>query len=172
MSNRPTKAQRSQRLVGEAAQLLESRRPGEAAAKLLEARELDPQDVATAINLGGAYILQHKYAAAVPVLEAAAQLEPGNIMVWTNLAAAYLGNLRTATPERQDKAIQAYERALSIDPATPHAHYNLGLIYLERADSAQAIAHFAAALETDPADRDARSYLDRLQRGELGRPRA
>jgi Flp pilus assembly protein TadD len=171
MSNPSAKSERVRRLASEGAQLLAARRPAEAIAKLTEARQLDPQDVAVAINLGGAYILQGKHSAAVPVLEAAAQLEPDNVMVWTNLAAAYLGKLPFATRERQDKAIRAYQRALNLDPATPHAHYNLGLIYLERNDPQQATDHFLRALETDPDDRDARYYLDKLERGEYGSPK-
>jgi Tfp pilus assembly protein PilF len=49
----------------------------------------------------------------------------------------------------------------------PHVHYNLGLIYMERKDFQHAAAHFYRALETDPTDRDAQLYLDKLQRGDL-----
>jgi tetratricopeptide (TPR) repeat protein len=166
MSHSPSKAERVRALVSEGAQLLAERRPGEAIIKLAEAYRLDPDNVAAAINLGGAYILQGKHTAAAPVLEAASRLEPSNVMIWTNLAAAYLGKLPFATAERQDKAISAYEQALSLDPGTPHVHYNLALIYLERGDLPRATQHFYAAMETDPTDRDARNYLDKIQRGE------
>jgi tetratricopeptide (TPR) repeat protein len=159
---------RAQRLVGEGARLLAAKRPGEAASKLDEAWELDPTNVAAAINLGGAYILQGKHERAIPALESATALEPDNPMIWTNLAAAYLGKLPFATRERQDRAIAAFERALVLRPHTPHVHYNLGLIYLERNDREQAIASFQAALETDPTDRDAQLWLERLHRGEDG----
>lgn len=147
--------------------MLAAKRPGEAVTKLLAARELDPRNVPVAINLGGAYILQGKFGRAVPILEAATLLEPDNVMVWTNLAAAYLGKLPLAGAEHQDRAIAAYERALALDPQVPHVHYNLGLIYKERKDFHRAAAHFFRALETDPLDRDARYYLDRLQRGDI-----
>ncbi len=159
-------AEAVRRLVSEGARLLSMRRPGEAAEKLVEARRLDPRNVPAAINLGGAYILQGKFKQAVPVLEAASQLEPDNVMVWTNLAAAYLGKLPFASEEDQDRAIAAYERALAIDAQVPQVNYNLGLIYLERKDFRRAGAHFRRALDTDPNDRDARRYLEQLQRGE------
>jgi Flp pilus assembly protein TadD len=159
--------ERVRQLVADGARLLGSRRPGEAVTKLVEARRLDPRNVPAAINLGGAYILQGKFGQAVPVLEAAAQLEPDNVMIWTNLAAAYLGKLPVATRERQDRAIEAYERALKLDPHVPHVHYNLGLIYVERKDFQHAAAHFYLALESDPNDRDAQLYLRKLQRGDL-----
>jgi len=153
-------------LVSEGAHLLAARRPGEAAARLEEALEMDPNDVAAAINLGGAYILQGKHGRAIPILEAAAELEPDNAMIWSNLGAAYLGKLPYSTRESQDRAIQAYEQALALDPRAPHVHYNLGLIYLERRDTAQASLYFYGALESDPNDRDAQYWLDRLRRGE------
>lgn len=155
--------ERVRQLVGEGAQLLASRRPGEALVKLQEALQLDPGNVPAAVNLGGAYILQGRHALAVPVLEAAAKREPDNPMIWSNLAAAYLGKLLLATVEAQDKAISAYERALELDPRTPHVHYNLGLIYLERNDLLRAAAHFYGALETDPNDRDARYWLEQIK---------
>jgi protein O-GlcNAc transferase len=160
---------RSRKLTGDAAQLLAQNRPGEAVPLLLKARELDPNNAAAAINLGGAYILQGKHPQAVPVLEEATRLEPDNAMVWTNLAAAYLGKLPFATTEMQDKAIDAFGAALRLDPRAPHVNYNLGLIYLERQDIEQAALHFYAALETDPNDRDAELWLARIRRGEVSK---
>jgi Flp pilus assembly protein TadD len=164
------KQQRIRSLNAEGARLLAARRPGEAATRLAEAWELDPANIATAINLGGAYILQGKHSQAVPILEAAARLDPGNAMIWSNLAAAYLGKLPFASPEMQDKAIEAYTQALALDPKAPHVHYNLGLIYLERDDPLRASAHFYGALESDPTDKDAQRWLDRIQRDETDEP--
>jgi predicted Zn-dependent protease len=156
---------RVHRLVAEGARLLTAKRPGEAIVKLAEAWELDPRNVAGAINLGGAYILQGRHDRAIPILEAAARLEPDNPMVWSNLAAAYLGKLPLATVEGQQRAIDAYHRALVLDSRTPHVHYNLGLIYLERNEPLQAASHFQSALESDPDDRDAKRWLARIQQG-------
>lgn len=157
------RAERVRSLVGEGARLLAARRPGEAIPKLEEALSLDPANVSAAINLGGAYILQGKHRRAIPALEAASRLEPDNAMVWSNLAAAYLGKLPLSTPEQQERAIAAYERALAIDPQAPNVHYNLGLIYLERNDPERAAICFHAALRTDPNDRDAQYWLDRIK---------
>ena len=154
----------AQRLVGEGARLLAAKRPGEAAEILSEAWELDPQNAAAAINLGGAYILQGKHERAIPALEAATRLEPDNPMAWVNLAAAYLGKLPFATQERQDQAIAAFERAVALNPRTPQVHYNLGLIFLERDDLGRAADCFRDALDTDPTDRDAQHWLDQISR--------
>jgi tetratricopeptide (TPR) repeat protein len=88
-------------------------------------------------------------------------------MVWINLAAAYLGKLPFATLQMQDRAIQAFEHALALNPRAPHVHYNLGLIYIERNDIEQAALYFYAALESDPNDRDADTWLGRIRRGEV-----
>jgi tetratricopeptide (TPR) repeat protein len=98
----------------------------------------------------------------VPVLEAAVELEPNNAMIWTNLAAAYLGKLPFATAERREKAIVAFQRALALDPHAPNVHYNLGLIHAEAGDLDLARDQFEAALAADPNDRDARHYLEQL----------
>ncbi len=162
-----TLAERVQRLVSEGAHLLTEQRPGEAALLLARALELDPNNAAAAINLGGALILQGQHKLAVPILERATHLEPNNPMAWSNLAAAYLGKLFLATRQQQDLAIAAYERTLALDARTPHVHYNLGLIYLERQEPEQAAAHFLSALATDPNDRDAQLWLERIGRGEV-----
>jgi Flp pilus assembly protein TadD len=162
------KAEQVRRLVSDGARLLAAKRPGEAIPKLEEALRFDPQNVSAAINLGGAFILQGRHDRAVPALETASRLEPDNAMVWSNLAAAYLGKLPFSDRERQDRAVAAYHRALAIDPRAPNVHYNLGLIYLERNDTLRAAAHFHSAVETDPGDRDAQLWLDRIRRGDGG----
>ncbi len=106
--------------------------------------------------------LQGRYNKAVTVLERASQVSPNNAMVWTNLAAAYLGNLDLSGPQQQSKAIAAYESALQIDRTAPNVHYNLGLIYNDRKEWPRAKACFVLALEADPNDADARTWLARL----------
>ncbi len=163
---------RVHRLLAEGTRLLAARRPGEALEHLTKAWELDQDNPSVAINLGGAYILQGKHRLAVPVLEKAVELEPDNAMVWSNLAAAYLDKLPFASMDQQDRAIEAYGRALDLDPRAPNVYYNLALIYVERHDKERAIACFQGALETDPNDRDASRWLERLQRDEPSVPMA
>lgn len=153
---------RAQELTNKGAHLLQLRRPGEAARLLEEAWQLMPDSVDVAINLGGAYIIQRRWRKAVHFLEEAARRWPDHAMVWMNLAAAHLGPLETAGPVAQQRAIKAFEEALRCDPMTPNANYNLGLIYKERGEYGRAAAHFWRALEVNPADRDAQTWLDRL----------
>jgi tetratricopeptide (TPR) repeat protein len=148
--------------LNESAKLLRANRPGEAVRVLEKLRKAYPDDPDIAINLGGAFILQRKWNQAVVVLESATQAQPQNAMLWTNLGAAYLGRLETSGPKQQEKAIAAYERALQIDPLVPNVHYHLGLIYKERGSLKRAAAHFQRASEINPADKDARYWLQRI----------
>ena len=159
-------------ILNRSAALLRQNRPGEAL-QLLEPlqNQIEP-DPDLAINLGGAYILQRKWDKAVKVLKAASVATPDNVMIWVNLGAAYLGRLETAGPAHQKRAIAAYEQALRLDPLVPNVHYHLGLIYKERGEINRASAFFQRALEVNPADKDARYWMKRLDKIERKLKRA
>jgi superkiller protein 3 len=122
-----------------------------------------PDDVPTAINLGGAYIMQKQFARAIPILEKALEQEPENEKIWTNLGAAYLGNPILARDKEQRKAIRAFERAIEINPIAPSVHYNLGLIHRDRGEIELAILRFRQAIQANPNDQDARRALGRME---------
>jgi len=150
-------------LVNRGAALLSAGQPAEAIPLLQRARELDPEDISAAINLGGAYIMAGQQRLATPILEEACRREPHNSMLWTNLGAAYLDRPPYVTPEGQEKAMQAFERALELDARAPSVSYNLGLICNERGELERALGHFRAALVADPNDRDARRWIAALE---------
>jgi len=150
------------RALNESALLLSQNRADEAEERLLPLYEEAADHPDVLINLSGAYILQRKWEKAVNLLNKGTKVHPNNAMLWMNLGAAQLGRLETAGPQQQEKAIAAYQRALQANPETPNAHYHLGLIYKERGELIRATAFFQRALEVDPADRDARFWLDRL----------
>lgn len=150
------------RILNESARLLRANRPGEAIA-VLEPLQADmPDDPDIAINMGGALILQRKWTKAVEILHKAVDASPENVLLWTNLAAAYLGRLETSGPKHQARAIAAYEKALRIDPSTPNVHYHLGLIYKQQGNLSRSSAMFQRALEINPNDRDARYWMEKL----------
>lgn len=159
-------------ILNESARLLQQNRPADALGLLEPLYRQAPTQADVAINLGGAYILQRKWNRAVQVLSKAAQANPDHVMLWVNLAAAELGNLETAGPQQQRRAIAAYERALALDARTPNVHYHLGLIYKERGEWARATEYFEQALAVAPHDRDARYWLKRLQDWQAEQARA
>jgi tetratricopeptide (TPR) repeat protein len=150
------------RLLNLAAALLEQGQVEDALVFLEEAHSLDAESIPVRINLGGAYVMAGRHRKAIPILEAARDIEPENSMIWINLAAAYLGNPVLATPERQTRAIEAFDRALQLNPAAPNVHYNLGLIFVDRGDRDLAVKAFKHALQVNPFDRDARTWLRKL----------
>ncbi|MGH2543402.1 MAG: tetratricopeptide repeat protein [Ardenticatenaceae bacterium] len=152
--NTPRKEQ-----FGRAIRLLHAGRSEEAATLLVSLHEQAPHDVEVALNLGGAYILQQRYEEAVEVLEPATRLAPESAHLWVNLAAAHLGLLEESNDAQQERAISAYEQALTANPDAPNVHYMLGLIYRSRKENLRATAHFTRALEQDPTDNDARRML-------------
>ncbi len=151
-----------QRTLYDSARLLGQNRPGEAVSLLLPLFQQASTHPDVAINLGGAYILQRKWDKAVRVLKAAAETHPHNAMLWMNLGAAQLGRLELSGPKQQVEAIVSFERALEADPFTANAHYQLGLILKDQGDLPGAASYFAQALKVQPADRDARYWLDRI----------
>jgi tetratricopeptide (TPR) repeat protein len=151
------------RLLTESARLLSQGRPGEAESKLLTLEALHPGNPDVAINLGGAYILQRRWDKAARILRQAVKKHPDHVMLWTNLAAAELGVLESSGPKQQDAAIEAYERALQIEPTAANVHYHLGLIYKERGELSRATAMFRRALEVLPSDKDAQYWIDRIE---------
>lgn len=147
----------------QSARHLQQNEPKEAELLLEPLYAAHPDNLDVAINLGGAYILQRKWSKAVALLRAATTAHPDNPMLWVNLAAAELGQLETAGPQHQKKAIEAYSRALEIDPRAPNVHYQLALIHKERGELDEATAMFRQALAVNPADQDARRWLERIE---------
>jgi tetratricopeptide (TPR) repeat protein len=133
------------------ASILLSSGKAKAAVPLLErCFELRPDDVNVLTNLGGAYILVERHQRAVPLLEKAAELAP------------YLGKLVTSTHARQENALRAYRRVIEIDASYPSAHYNMGLIFVDRRDWQAAQDAFSRALEVNPHDKDAKHMHNRV----------
>jgi tetratricopeptide (TPR) repeat protein len=150
-------------LLLQSARHLQQNEPKEAEVLLEPLYAAAPDNLDAAINLGGAYILQRKWSKAVNVLRSATAAHPETAMLWVNLAAAELGQLETAGPQHQEKAMAAYAKALELDPGARNVHYQLGLIRKERGELDEAAAMFRQALQVNPADRDARLWLDRIE---------
>lgn len=157
--------ERFRSLLLKGTRLLREGKAASAASLLEEAYAMNPESFDAGLNLAGALVMAGRFSKAIPILEKLREQEPDNAMVWTNLGAAYLGNPVLATVEAQDKAIAAFKQALVLDPKAPSVAYNLGLVYRDRQEPQEAIRWFRKAIDTNPADRHARSMLKKLRTG-------
>jgi tetratricopeptide (TPR) repeat protein len=70
---------------------------------------------------------------------------------------------------RVEEAMEAYERAIELDPGYAMAHYNLANALLSRGENDEAIAHYQAALASEPQHLGAAVNLGNALRA-VGRP--
>src|SRR5688500_6509009 len=75
-----------------------------------------------------------------------------------------IGDVLWSFGARQD--FKRHLQAATINPRDAEAHYQLGLIHLQRRQLEEAKARFARAVEIDPREVDAHYQLGRLARGE------
>lgn len=78
----------------------------------------------------------------------------------------FLGDAMSAQRSREN--FKRNLEASTLNPADASAHYNLGLIYQQRGQYAEAISSFSRAIEIDPDETDAHYQLGRIAR-EQGR---
>ncbi len=67
-----------------------------------------------------------------------------------------------AEPARLDEAIEAYRRAIALDPDFADAYCNLGTVYFNRGDREETRRWYEAALERDPGHLEAHFNLANL----------
>jgi hypothetical protein len=83
---------------------------------------------------------------AAQTLEKIAKDEPQNARAWRGLGLAY------RKLQKPDAAIQAYQRALAIEPDSPQVFYALGVVYATRHDTKSAFEWLARARATHRFD--------------------
>ena len=101
-----------------------------------------------------------QYDEAIADFTQAIQLQPDNVVAYTNRGAAYADNWEL------DRAIADFTQAITLNPRDANAYFNRGVTYAQRGDSADVIADFkqVLALTTDPdLQRDARQQLAELE---------
>jgi tetratricopeptide (TPR) repeat protein len=76
------------------------------------------------------------------------------------LLRSFLGDALSAQRARED--FKRNLEASTLNPADASAHYNLGLIYLQRGQFAEAKSSFRRAVEIDPQDTDSHYQLGRI----------
>jgi serine/threonine-protein kinase len=104
-------------------------------------------------NLGTAYYAQKRYSEAAQAFSQAVNLAPGDSMIWASLADAYRW-----TPALQDRAPEAYRRAITLlgkeiatTPADALLRARLAMYYASAGEPAPALAQIGEALRLNPA---------------------
>ncbi len=100
----------------------------------------------SAIEQAIAAMQRDDFAAAVPLLQTAAEAEPENPSIHFNLGFAL------AQLQRDDEAIAAYRRALEIEPELQPAFLNLGVVLLRSGKAPEAVTFLARAAANRPDD--------------------
>jgi eukaryotic-like serine/threonine-protein kinase len=129
--------------------LLQSRKPGEAAAAFREAIRLRPNHAPAHEALGSILRdVQRDYAGAIACFKNACEIAPREARYHTNLG------LTLGRDGKLDEAVTAYQEAIRLQPAYGHHAFGCFLHDVHR-DYAGAIASFKMAIELDPNDASA-----------------
>ncbi len=96
-----------------------------ATAAFKKATEVNDRYATAWNNLAAQYLYAKNYDAALPAAERAASLAAGSAKAQLNLGSALRGKQRFAD------AVEAYKKALQIDPYYADAQFDLGILYLD-----------------------------------------
>lgn len=110
-----------------------------------------------------AALQQNDFAAAVPLLQSAAEAEPENASIHFNLGYAL------AQLQRDDEAIAAYRRALAIEPELQPVFLNLGVVLLRNGKASEAAPLLGQAAASRPDDPQVQ-YFHAHALAEAGQP--
>ena len=108
--------------------------------------EENPTSSEAYLGIGDIYLEQSDYTRAEPALARAAKLSP------RNFDAQFRHGLALQMLDRFLEAIQAYHRALTIDPDSADANRNLASAYLRLQEPRNALPFAKRAVALDPAD--------------------
>jgi tetratricopeptide (TPR) repeat protein len=122
------------------------------------------------VQLGNMYFDAERYTEAVRWYEDALKLQPSDANVSTDLGVAYY------YIDQPDRAIQQFERSLTIDPKHTKTMLNMGIVKaFGKQDLAGAAAAWQQVIATAPDSQEAqaaRKALDGLQQAHPGGPSA
>ncbi len=138
-------------------QALGAKQWDKAAASFQAAIRSDPRRAEGYLGLGYVYLMQQKYAEAVPVLQQATQLAPLDADGFGNLGIAYL---QLGDPQKAEAALR---RAVKLDPKNSRFWYEFALCLAGQNRVEGAIHAAELSLQADPKNSEARDLLARLQ---------
>lgn len=110
---------------------------------LAQAVQLSPDNALFHQDLGKALMAANDRVNAERYFTNAAQLNAGLYETWFELGNTYLDGGKTG------EALEAYYRALELDPFNAQLHYNIGMCLLSASRADEAITHYERAIELD-----------------------
>ncbi len=104
------------------------------------------------------------YDGAINIYEQAVKVDPSRDLLWANLGIAYSGKAgktkdKAETIQIANKAVEALQKAISINPNNAGYHNALGDAYARAGKGPEALKEFSAAAQMDPASA-ATSYFN------------
>jgi tetratricopeptide (TPR) repeat protein len=132
----------------------------------------EPNRVALHDDAAMLYILTSQADKAVEHFAAVVALKPGSAVTHFNLATALIlsvGQALEGSRPKLNEAIQQLQLALQLDPNYAAAHNNLGSVFLQLGDVAQAVVHLEQAARLEPRNTMARYGLGRAYRDQGNR---
>jgi cytochrome c-type biogenesis protein CcmH len=123
-----------------------------------------PKDAEAWQRLGFAMFGQENYAGAVDAYERAVALSPRNAVLWSSLGEARV--MASASDPMPPAALEAFRKAVSLDPRDPRARYFLAVQQDLAGDHRGAIDSWLALLKETPAgapwDADLQRTIDQV----------
>ena len=95
------------------------------------------------------------YDGAIAIYEKALQADPTKDLIWANLGLAYLAKAAKSKDSAEtssfgQKSVEAFQKAISINPNNGGYHNNLGQAYVRSGNTGEALKHFQMAGQIDP----------------------
>ena len=140
----PTRALEAARLNNLGTAFMNQQLLEKAAEKFSQAYDADPSLGLAKINQGIAYIYLQKFPEAQKSLDIAAEKAPRDPRTW------YAFGLLYRNENQPKQALEAFNKALAVDPADPDTHYLAASVDLELLDLPAAVTEFRAALAIAP----------------------
>ena len=124
--------------------LWKSGRADEAAVAMEQAGKLNPDSIKAFVNLSRIHNDRGDYGAALEAASAARAIDD------TDAKALFLEGRSLMNLGREDEALAALERSVSIDADNGHVHNLIGLMHLQRDRAAEALVALTRAGELEP----------------------
>nr|MDO8087842.1 tetratricopeptide repeat protein [Candidatus Sigynarchaeum springense] len=136
-------------------ELFRQKRLDNAARAFLDAIEIDPDHANSIAFLAGVRAIKKEYKLARDYAKKALAIDAKNAM-----AHLTLGKILDEKDKDVTGAVQAFERAVALDPLLVDAWFNIGQIKYNQHDWDGAIEAFGHVTQIDPSDKGAADFLD------------